>query len=79
MKVQSDPAVLQGSAFVGATDNWAMPYLAPDAGLYEGVTVVSSDEAPPGTRALLYLRVSTPGQVNKDFDPEGISLPAQRS
>jgi DNA invertase Pin-like site-specific DNA recombinase len=29
-------------------------------------------------RALLYLRVSTPGQVNTDFNPEGISLPAQR-
>ncbi len=29
-------------------------------------------------RALLYLRVSTPSQVNTDFNPEGISLPAQR-
>ena len=32
---------------------------------------------PPG-RAVLYLRVSTPGQVHTDYDPEGISLPAQR-
>jgi site-specific DNA recombinase len=29
-------------------------------------------------RAVLYLRVSTPGQVNTDYNPEGISLPAQR-
>jgi site-specific DNA recombinase len=29
-------------------------------------------------RAALYLRVSTPGQVNNDYNPEGISIPAQR-
>lgn len=29
-------------------------------------------------RAVLYLRVSTLGQVNTDFNPEGISIPAQR-
>ena len=29
-------------------------------------------------RALLYLRVSTPGQMNTDYDPEGISIPTQR-
>lgn len=29
-------------------------------------------------RAVLYLRVSTPGQVHTDFNPEGISIPAQR-
>src|SRR5262245_10934786 len=29
-------------------------------------------------RAVLYLRVSTPGQVNTDYDPEGLSIPAQR-
>ncbi|HEX3783108.1 MAG TPA: recombinase family protein [Pseudonocardiaceae bacterium] len=29
-------------------------------------------------RAVLYLRVSTPGQVNTDYNPEGISIPAQR-
>jgi site-specific DNA recombinase len=28
--------------------------------------------------AVLYLRVSTTGQVNTDYDPEGISIPAQR-
>ena len=30
-------------------------------------------------RAVLYLRVSTKGQVETDYDPEGISLPAQRA
>src|ERR1039458_8886564 len=30
-------------------------------------------------RAVLYLRVSTPSQVNTDYDPEGISIPAQRA
>jgi DNA invertase Pin-like site-specific DNA recombinase len=28
--------------------------------------------------AVLYLRVSTPSQVKTDYDPEGISIPAQR-
>lgn len=34
--------------------------------------------APPGTRAVIYLRVSSKDQVNTDYDPEGISIPAQR-
>lgn len=29
-------------------------------------------------RAVIYLRVSSPGQVKKDYDREGLSLPAQR-
>src|SRR3954466_11321846 len=29
-------------------------------------------------RAVLYLRVSTMSQVHTDYDPEGISIPAQR-
>ena len=29
-------------------------------------------------RAVIYLRVSSVGQVNTDYDPEGISIPAQR-
>jgi site-specific DNA recombinase len=36
----------------------------------------------PTTRrksAIIYLRVSSAGQVNTDYDPEGISLPAQRA
>ncbi|OBA44386.1 resolvase, partial [Nocardia sp. 852002-20019_SCH5090214] len=32
----------------------------------------------PGTRAVIYLRVSSPGQVKTDYDPEGQSIPAQR-
>jgi site-specific DNA recombinase len=28
--------------------------------------------------AVIYLRVSSPGQVNKGFDPEGYSIPSQR-
>jgi len=40
------------------------------------VTGASSTE--PGTRAVIYLRVSSAGQVNTDYDPEGISIPAQR-
>ena len=31
-----------------------------------------------GARAVLYLRVSDPKQVNTDYDPEGNSIPAQR-
>ena len=29
-------------------------------------------------KAVIYLRVSSPGQVKKDYDKEGLSLPAQR-
>lgn len=31
------------------------------------------------TRAVMYLRVSTVSQVTTDYDPEGISIPAQRA
>jgi site-specific DNA recombinase len=34
--------------------------------------------APPSGRAVVYLRVSSAGQVRRDYDPEGISIPAQR-
>jgi DNA invertase Pin-like site-specific DNA recombinase len=46
----------------------------------EGVLDVAFDfsDIPPGKRAVIYLRVSTKSQVNTDYDPEGISLPAQR-
>src|SRR3954452_5878872 len=36
-------------------------------------------ETPATDRAFVYLRVSSPGQVNKDFDPEGYSIPGQRA
>ena len=35
-------------------------------------------EGAKAKRAVLYLRVSTPSQVKTDYNPEGISLPAQR-
>ena len=38
----------------------------------------SSVPIDPATRAVIYLRVSSAGQVNTDYDPEGISIPAQR-
>ena len=40
-----------------------------------------SDPIPPESdrpTAVMYLRVSTPSQVATDYDPEGISIPAQR-
>lgn len=36
------------------------------------------DESTATKRAVVYLRVSTPSQVMTDYNPEGISLPAQR-
>ncbi|ABD10294.1 Recombinase [Frankia casuarinae] len=39
------------------------------------------NQRPPairGEQAIAYYRVSSSGQVNTDYDPEGISLPAQR-
>lgn len=73
----SEP-MLRGSAYLDAADDWQLPTIASNDATDGDVTFVSDDEAPPGTRALLYLRVSTPGQVKTDFDPEGISIPAQR-
>ncbi len=32
----------------------------------------------PAKKAVLYLRVSSQSQVNTDYDPEGLSIPAQR-
>lgn len=40
--------------------------------------VIEANQVPTGSRAVLYLRVSSKRQVNTDYDPEGISLPAQR-
>lgn len=39
----------------------------------------NSASAAPGTRAVLYLRVSSKSQVETDYDPEGLSVPAQRA
>lgn len=35
--------------------------------------------SPARKKAVIYLRVGTPSQVNTDYNPEGISLPAQRA
>jgi len=35
-------------------------------------------ETDPGGRAVIYIRVSSAQQANKDYDPEGFSIPAQR-
>lgn len=39
---------------------------------------LTSATVAPGQRAVIYLRVSSKGQVNTDYDPEGLSIPAQR-
>ncbi|MBB5153332.1 recombinase family protein [Saccharopolyspora phatthalungensis] len=36
-------------------------------------------EPRPAGRAVIYLRVSSKRQVGRDYDPEGISIPAQRA
>ncbi|WP_084595810.1 recombinase family protein [Microbacterium profundi] len=41
-------------------------------------TAFGGADVPVGSRAVTYLRVSSKGQVNTDYDPEGISIPAQR-
>lgn len=60
------------SAYIGTP-----PITAPEPA---ASTPRSERRAPqqPGTRAVLYLRVSSAGQVKTDYDPEGISIPAQR-
>ncbi len=45
---------------------------------YARETPLSDTSEAAVRRAVLYLRVSTPSQVNTDYNPEGISLPAQR-
>lgn len=67
----TDQTIPRPSAYVGTTE-------APVV-----TEVASSDDgdrlaAVPGTRAVMYLRVSSAGQVNTDYAPEGISIPAQR-
>ena len=43
------------------------------------VRLKAPDAQPRGNRAVLYLRVSSQSQVNTDYDPEGLSIPAQRT
>ncbi len=50
------------------------------------LTLIKPGDVPPADtvsssavkRAVIYLRVSSDGQVKTDYDPEGLSLPAQR-
>ena len=55
------------SAFADEYDDYSLPS-----------DPVGSAPADPSTRAVIYLRVSSAGQVNTDYDPEGLSIPAQR-
>ncbi|ASR04349.1 recombinase family protein [Gordonia rubripertincta] len=70
----TDPGAVGVSAYL----NYAPPreHTAP-----ADLPTPADDDAPalPGTRAVLYLRVSSAGQVHTDYDPEGISIPAQRA
>ncbi len=47
-------------------------------GRAQGSTAMGLQDAGRGVRAVVYLRVSSKKQVDTDYDPEGISLPAQR-
>ncbi len=68
------------SAFVAAPPR--LPDIAPRVEVGPSETTIISPiadvVAPAGSRAVVYLRVSSKGQVNTDYDPEGISIPAQR-
>ena len=68
------------SAFVAAPPR--LPDIAPHAEVGPSETTIINPiadvVAPAGSRAVVYLRVSSKGQVNTDYDPEGISIPAQR-
>ncbi|WP_168915047.1 hypothetical protein [Microcella flavibacter] len=68
------------SAFVAAPPR--LPDIAPHVEVGPSETTIINPiadvVAPAGSRAVVYLRVSSKGQVNTDYDPEGISIPAQR-
>lgn len=51
---------------------------APRARIAQSPPDINERSSVGAARAVLYLRVSSPGQVHTDYDPEGISLPAQR-
>jgi len=74
MPETSPTAFLGAPPFLHPVD--AKPITADES--FAGEPRADSADAPPGTRAVVYLRVSSKGQVNTDYDPEGISIPAQR-
>lgn len=45
---------------------------------FPAIDAQSPEQPRPQARALIYLRVSSNRQVRRDYDPEGISIPAQR-
>ncbi len=61
------------SAYAELDDEWSPEEVAATT-----AHTVSTTAVEPGTRAVIYLRVSSSGQVKTDYDPEGISIPAQR-
>lgn len=65
-------------AFAGAPAPLPPVEVVPDEGELEIFGSRQIPAAAAGTRAVVYLRVSSKGQVNTDYDPEGISIPAQR-
>ena len=65
-------------AFTGAPAPLPPVEVMNDTGPVELDSPLLSVDAPAGTRAVVYLRVSSKGQVTTDYDPEGISIPAQR-
>ncbi|MGH9089846.1 MAG: recombinase family protein [Acidimicrobiales bacterium] len=70
-----DGAVVTSTAWLAkARRATEQPGLAEVDGLSGPVT----GGAPNRQRAVLYLRVSTKSQVKTDYDPEGLSIPAQR-
>jgi site-specific DNA recombinase len=75
----SEPADYS-TAFVGAPDAIRAAKSEPnvDGDFATDAGAESTVDAPSGSRAVIYLRVSSKGQVNTDYDPEGISIPAQR-
>ena len=78
MPATDTPSAFQGappplrSAKIEMTEDEAVASVASDSPLV-------ASNLPKGTRAVLYLRVSSKGQVDTDYDPEGISIPAQRT
>lgn len=74
------PETSAPSAFIAAPPR--LPEIRPQQVDAEEMTIytnsVADAVAPAGSRAVVYLRVSSKGQVNTDYDPEGISIPAQR-
>ncbi|NEM90915.1 recombinase family protein [Galbitalea soli] len=76
------PETTPSSAFVAAPAPLRPARAIDERGVDENelsiINSVADRVATPGSRAVVYLRVSSKGQVNTDYDPEGISIPAQR-